>query len=99
MHRHRHRQSALVQRVLWMGGEWHMDFTNTVTHMLAYMPGSEKYKVAVQRGRPALVHPSWVTECWKQQALVPIDQFPVPPFTGLTMTVTGFPHGTCCQTL
>jgi hypothetical protein len=67
--------------------------------MLAYMPGSEKYKVAVQRGRPALVHPSWVTECWKQQALVPIDQFPVPPFTGLTMTVTGFPHGTCCQTL
>ncbi|ELR25747.1 Subunit of DNA polymerase II [Acanthamoeba castellanii str. Neff] len=85
-------RSALVQRVLWMGGEWHMDFTNTVTHMLAYMPGSEKYKVAVQRGRPALVHPSWVTECWKQQALVPIDQFPVPPFTGLTMTVTGFPH-------
>jgi hypothetical protein len=61
--------------------------------MLAQAPGSEKYRVAVQRGRPALVHPTWLIECWKQQTLLPIDQFPVQPFAGLTLTVTGLAHG------
>jgi len=29
-----------------MGGDWHLDLTNAVTHMLASGPGSEKYKVS-----------------------------------------------------
>eukprot|EP00274_Cyanoptyche_gloeocystis_P005094 CAMPEP_0196654386 /NCGR_PEP_ID=MMETSP1086-20130531/4086_1 /TAXON_ID=77921 /ORGANISM="Cyanoptyche gloeocystis , Strain SAG4.97" /LENGTH=301 /DNA_ID=CAMNT_0041986111 /DNA_START=228 /DNA_END=1133 /DNA_ORIENTATION=- len=72
-----------------MSGEFHKDFTNVVTHLVATSAGrSEKYKIAFRLGKPIL-RPAWVEECNKASELLPIEPYLLPPFASCVISVTG----------
>jgi len=47
-------------------------------------------QVAVKRrGGPVIVKPDWIWKCWEKHCLVPCEDFPVLPFAGCVIAVTG----------
>ncbi|KAI9334727.1 BRCT domain-containing protein [Obelidium mucronatum] len=84
-----------------IGAVFSPSLTSSTTHLIANGPGSEKYKVASQRGIP-IVHPSWINACLtisskRKIAALSIDdvaeitkQHAVKALSNLRICVTGF---------
>ena len=70
-----------------LGGSFSRDFGDSVTHLIAACVGSPKYYAAVNK-LPVIL-PEWVIVCHEQQRLLPTTLYPVPPFLGLSVCVTG----------
>ena len=71
-----------------MGARFSPDLNEDVNYLIASKSGSLKYSQAVEQNIPIL-SPSWVEECHREKKLVPIEGFRLPPFTGLSICVTG----------
>lgn len=71
-----------------MGGKIEKDFTQKVTHLIASMVGSEKYKAAVLLEVPIL-RSSWIIDCYQQKKLLDIKDYKLKALEGCVIGVTG----------
>eukprot|EP01128_Nolandella_sp_AFSM9_P002584 TRINITY_DN12956_c0_g1_i1.p1 TRINITY_DN12956_c0_g1~~TRINITY_DN12956_c0_g1_i1.p1 ORF type:complete len:528 (+),score=77.29 TRINITY_DN12956_c0_g1_i1:72-1655(+) len=61
--------------------------------LIAEKVGSMLYQLATQ-AHIQIVKPSWLLECWKQEAMLPYEAHLLPPFAGLVISVTGLTPST-----
>ncbi|KAH8094535.1 hypothetical protein BXZ70DRAFT_1072697 [Cristinia sonorae] len=57
-------KTTLFKQAIELGAQSLSDLTDRVTHVIAEVPGSAKYKCALENGIP-IMHPSWITESYK----------------------------------
>lgn len=72
-----------------LGGSFDDVLRDGTTHLVALDVCSTKYAVAAEAGI-AIVKPSWVHACAAATVLVDVDAHRLAPFTGCSITVTGF---------
>jgi len=76
-----------------MGAQVTADNDARANFLIAKKVGSVQYQLCVQH-QVSIVRPKWVKECWRQQRLLPANQFALPPFAGLVISVTGLSSAT-----
>ncbi|KAK0423219.1 hypothetical protein QR680_008031 [Steinernema hermaphroditum] len=88
-------RTELMNKIMWMGGRFHGDFTDKVTHLIAEEcdTGNQKYRMAVRGGLPVMKK-DWVDEAWKRPLVdmaspEVIEYFKLPIFSKLVITVSG----------
>lgn len=84
-------RDRLHDLIAWMGGKADAHLSPDVTHLIASDTTSEKYRTAVQLGL-RIVNPKWIISSWEKNQQQSADDFRIPPFYGLTISVTGI-HG------
>ncbi|KAK0423222.1 hypothetical protein QR680_008033 [Steinernema hermaphroditum] len=88
-------RAEVLEKVRWMGGRFHGDLTEKVTHLIAKEcdMSSEKYRVAVRSKLPVMKK-DWIDEAWKRPLVdmtspEVIEYFNLPIFSKLVITVSG----------
>ncbi|KAK0423220.1 hypothetical protein QR680_008032 [Steinernema hermaphroditum] len=88
-------RAEVLEKVRWMGGRFHGDLTDKVTHLIAKEcdTSSQKYRVAVRSKLPVMKK-DWMNEAWKrpfEDMTSPevIGCFKLPIFSKLIITVSG----------
>ncbi|CAM9417049.1 unnamed protein product [Chrysoparadoxa australica] len=72
------------------GGRYAPALTDEATHLVAETTDSEKYKyAAAEDGKLCVVRMAWVMDSCSKGQLMPADQYQIPCFQGLTISVTG----------
>jgi len=84
-----HVKAGLHTRLTFMGGICVPTFDQSVDYLITPRVGSVNYKLACKLGVPVL-HPLYIQRCWEARKQLPIDDFKLPPFAGLMISVTGF---------
>eukprot|EP01084_Bolivina_argentea_P019898 37001_1 len=74
-----------------LGGQYSIHMTQGTTHLATVTTTTEKYRASVSMGDIFIVSPDWPLECLKARSRLPEVEFPVLPFSGLRVSVTGFP--------
>ncbi len=74
-----------------LGGQYSIHMTQGTTHLSTVTTATEKYRASVSMGDIFIVSPDWPLECLKARLRLPEVEFPVLPFSGLKVSVTGFP--------
>ncbi|RHZ06065.1 hypothetical protein DYB26_008601 [Aphanomyces astaci] len=71
-----------------LGMRWDDDLHDGVTHLLAVVVGSDKYKAA-KAAKMKVVKLDWLKECSRAAKVVPADQYELGPLEGLCICTTG----------
>ncbi|RHY31112.1 hypothetical protein DYB32_003746 [Aphanomyces invadans] len=75
-----------------LGMRWDDDLHDGVTHLLAVVVGSAKYKAA-KAAKMKVVKLDWLKECSRAAKVLPTDQYELGPLEGLCICTTGSsPH-------
>ncbi|ETV96810.1 hypothetical protein, variant [Aphanomyces invadans] len=71
-----------------LGMRWDDDLHDGVTHLLAVVVGSAKYKAA-KAAKMKVVKLDWLKECSRAAKVLPTDQYELGPLEGLCICTTG----------
>ncbi|PWA68877.1 BRCT domain-containing protein [Artemisia annua] len=74
-----------------MGGMMLNKASSDVDFVIAKNVLAAKYKWALNTLKKPIVLESWLQQCWKEHRVVPHESYRVPPFSGLTISVTQVP--------
>ncbi|KAF0744893.1 hypothetical protein AaE_008454 [Aphanomyces astaci] len=72
-----------------LGMRWDDDLHDGVTHLLAVVVGSDKYKAA-KAAKMKVVKLDWLKECSRAAKVVPADQYELGPLEGLCICTTEY---------
>ncbi|RHY90561.1 hypothetical protein DYB37_000785 [Aphanomyces astaci] len=72
-----------------LGMRWDDDLHDGVTHLLAVVVGSDKYKAA-KAAKMKVVKLDWLKECFRAAKVVPADQYELGPLEGLCICTTEY---------
>ncbi|XP_031092446.1 DNA topoisomerase 2-binding protein 1-A isoform X1 [Ipomoea triloba] len=74
-----------------MGGVLQAKASMDVNFVIVKNVLAAKYRWALNVLKKPIVSINWLHQCWKEHRFVPHESFRVHPFSGLTISVTGFP--------
>jgi NAD-dependent DNA ligase len=84
-------EDRAISRVEYLGGDFSRNLTKDVTCLIVKRVGSKKHQIALSSNIPD-VEIQWLLDCKTSGSRLPFDTYRVRPFTGLTISVTGFQH-------
>ncbi|CAM9942461.1 unnamed protein product [Discosporangium mesarthrocarpum] len=78
-----------------MGGVYMANLTMNTTHLVAEATGTgtAKYKFATKMKDIVIVRPQWLLDCCQSGKRLQCEDYSIPPFAGLCITITGFSQG------
>ncbi|EMD33540.1 hypothetical protein CERSUDRAFT_160532 [Gelatoporia subvermispora B] len=89
-------KTTLFKQAIELGAQYDSDLRDNITHLVAEVPGSAKYKCALANKIP-IMHPSWVTdsyEIWLRGDDVDVQEMTrkhrLPIFSGVILVLSGF---------
>ena len=94
----REKKDYIYRVVKWLGGDYTLDLTADVTHLIANKVGSPKYFAFIRLNKP-IVTTAWIENVWQiAQSSYPLPEdlitsgskFSLPIFTGLIICSSGF---------
>ncbi|XP_073142139.1 uncharacterized protein [Henckelia pumila] len=81
----------IMKMVTTMGGVLLAKASSDVSFVVVKNVLAQKYKWAVNSLKKPIVTLNWLIQCWKEHRVVPQESYRVPPFSGLTICVSGIP--------
>nr|GEV82878.1 hypothetical protein [Tanacetum cinerariifolium] len=86
-----HHMVEIGKLVTAMGGMVLNKASSDVDFVIAKNVLAAKYKWALNTLKKPIVLESWLQQCWKEHRVVPHESYRVPPFSGLSISVTQVP--------
>ncbi|KAL1214562.1 BRCT domain-containing protein [Cardamine amara subsp. amara] len=86
-------KAKIKELVTSMGGVLLSKASSDVNFVIVKNVLAAKYKWALNTQKKPVVTLNWLTQCWNEHRVVPLEPYKIPPFSGLTICVTRIPAG------
>ncbi|KAG6433591.1 hypothetical protein SASPL_105206 [Salvia splendens] len=84
-------KANIGKKVTAMGGQLTKKASSDVSFVIVKDVLVQKYKWALTQVKKPIVTTEWLDQCWKEHRVVSHEPYRVPPFSGLTICVSGIP--------